>query len=286
LANIFELDRYRFHFRAIDAVRFPAQKSGNVFRGAFGMILRNIACEPQCPGAATCTRRRECAYARLFEPSLAAAGPSPFVFRCRHLDAATFPPGADFFIDVHVFESRFDARPWFERVFERLLGTGLGPGRSRAQLTKTDCLGHMNICLDPPSDPITRIWVRFVTPTELKAAGEVRNEPNFADLFARVRDRLSSLSMFYGRERLAVDFAAMAARAASVRTARMALQYTEASRRSTRTGQTHSIGGLTGDMEFMGNLGEFLPWMACARWTGVGRHTVWGNGELHVIRAV
>jgi hypothetical protein len=29
-----------------------------------------------------------------------------------------------------------------------------------------------------------------------------------------------------------------------------------------------------GEMDFVGELGEFLPWIVCAGWTGVGRHTV------------
>jgi hypothetical protein len=27
-------------------------------------------------------------------------------------------------------------------------------------------------------------------------------------------------------------------------------------------------------------LAEFVPFLRAARWTGVGRQTVWGNGEI------
>jgi hypothetical protein len=36
-------------------------------------------------------------------------------------------------------------------------------------------------------------------------------------------------------------------------------------------------------VEYAGELGEFLPWLRAARWTGVGRQTVWGKGDLRVI---
>jgi len=235
----------------------------------------------------------ECAYARLFEPTLAAPGPSgfanlprPFVFRCSHLNGFVFATGSEFILDVNVFETHFEVRPWFERVFDRLAQTGLGPGRSRAELTHVTDLGHLNISLDPPPESISQITVCFVTPTELKVGGQVRNEPNFADLFVRVRDRVSSLSAFFGQGPLSVDFGSMGERAKSVRTTRRLREYTNTARRSTRTGQTHSIGGFTGEMDFLGELRDFLPWITCARWAGVGRHTVWGNGELHVTRAV
>src|ERR1017187_3447675 len=54
LATQFEFYRFRFHFRAIDPVYFPVGKSGNVIRGALGMVLRDTA--------------SPAAYARLFEP--------------------------------------------------------------------------------------------------------------------------------------------------------------------------------------------------------------------------
>src|SRR5688572_10923173 len=60
--STFEFYRFRFHFRALDAVHFPPGKSANVVRGSFGMLLRDTA-----PPAV---------YTRLFEPG-AALGKAP-----------------------------------------------------------------------------------------------------------------------------------------------------------------------------------------------------------------
>jgi hypothetical protein len=51
-------------------------------------------------------------------------------------------------------------------------------------------------------------------------------------------------------------------------------------RRSSRTGQVHPIGGFVGEAEYEGDLAEFVPYLHAARWTGVGRQTVWGKGEI------
>jgi CRISPR/Cas system endoribonuclease Cas6 (RAMP superfamily) len=51
-------------------------------------------------------------------------------------------------------------------------------------------------------------------------------------------------------------------------------------RRSSRTGQVHPWGGFTGAAEYQGDLAEFMPYLRAARWTGVGRQTVWGKGEI------
>jgi hypothetical protein len=52
-------------------------------------------------------------------------------------------------------------------------------------------------------------------------------------------------------------------------------------RRSSRTGQRHPLGGFIGEAEYEGDLlHEFLPILRAAQWTGIGRQTVWGKGEI------
>lgn len=45
---------------------------------------------------------------------------------------------------------------------------------------------------------------------------------------------------------------------------------------------SHPLGGVTGWVEYEGELGEFLPYLRAATYTGVGRQTVWGHGRLKV----
>jgi hypothetical protein len=40
------------------------------------------------------------------------------------------------------------------------------------------------------------------------------------------------------------------------------------------------VGGFTGFATYIGEMGEFLPILRAAEWTGVGRQTVWGNGAI------
>jgi hypothetical protein len=124
-----------------------------------------------------------------------------------------------------------------------------------------------------------------VTPTELKAAGSMAERPEFAILFGRLRDRISTLRAFYGAGPLDIDFRAMGQRASGVRLKRADLKWERVERKSGRTGQVHSLGGFTGEAEYEGELAEFLPWLRAARWVCVGRQTVWGKGEVRVISA-
>jgi len=289
----FEFYRFRFHFRARDPVHFPAGKSANAVRGAFGAgPARN-----RVPGRLRASVRARSALGSA--PSGLADWPRPFVLRAVHLDGLTIAAGGWFFVDVHVFDLREPALEHFRAAFARLGENGVGPGRGRAELDRVEQLDLADgsetvtdrprapsvIALDGDPAPVERVCVRFVTPTELKAAGGMAERPEFAILFGRLRDRISTLRAFYGAGPLDIDFRAMGQRAAGVRLKRADLQWERVERKSGRTGQVHSLGGFTGEAEYAGNLAEFLPWLRAARWVGVGRQTVWGKGELRVVSA-
>ena len=290
VVNTFEFLRFRFHFRAVGALGFPTGKSANIIRGAFGMLLRETA----APAA----------YFRLFEPGSAgiqgpsglADWPRPFLFRAAELDGRTIPAGGGFYFDVHVFDVRRPALTHFRAAFQAWAERGIGPRRGRAVLERVEqldlaggaqevteqALAPSVISLEPGGEAATRVRLRFRTPTELKTGGAVSESPEFAVLFSRLRDRLSTLRALYGAGPLDIDFRAMGERARSVRLEHAALQWEIVNRRSSRTRQVHSIGGFTGEAQYAGPLTEFLPWLRAARWVGVGRQTVWGKGDVRV----
>jgi hypothetical protein len=290
----FEFFRFRFHFRALDTVHFPVGKSGNVIRGALGRILRDTA--------------SPAAYARLFEPGSQLSGvksgpapsglddwPRPFILRADELDGRTIPENGLFCFDVHIFDTRPTILTYFHEAFSQLGGQGIGPGHGRATLERAeqvDLDGRVTpvanavplaVDLGAHQEPVEHIEVRFVSPTELKSDGAIVPRPEFAVLFARLRDRVSTLRALYGEGPLDIDFRGMGERAASVRMTRCDVQWGKVERRSGRTGQVHPLGGFTGTADYAGELAEFIPWLRAARWVGVGRQTVWGKGDVRVV---
>ncbi len=308
--STFELFAFRFSFRALGPMYFPPGKAGNVIRGALGSILRQFACVRECPGARKCTQRSTCAYARLFEPTALAGDPAPsgladyprpFVVRAALLDGRRFAPGDRFHFDLMVFEMRSPALAYFAFSFSQLMREGLGPGRPGAELEAIHSLlpsgdageriydGHalrtpapIALPLEPEGGPVSRLVVRFVTPTELKSGGEVLREPQFGVLLARVRDRIHTLRQLYGQGPLPLDFAALGERARAIRLARANLEWQDAERRSGKTGRSHALSGFVGEAEYHGALTEFVPYLNVASWTGVGRQTTWGKGHIEV----
>jgi hypothetical protein len=60
------------------------------------------------------------------------------------------------------------------------------------------------------------------------------------------------------------------------------LENVQGSRKSARTGQTHPLSGFRGTVRYAGELGEFVPLLRAACYTGIGRQTVWGHGEIEL----
>lgn len=250
---IFRLIECQYQLAARGVIRFPPALAGNVLRGALGKALRDAWPDD---------------YARWFAPHRMAPRsrgypsglsdpPRPFVIRAAALNGRELQPGERFCFVLHLFVTALDR---FTDAFARW-----------ADVVSVE---HREIVVDlSPRDPVARIRVEFVTPTDLKSAA-------FPILLARARDRVSTLRSLYGEGPLDIDFRGLGERARSITTTRSELRRVSIQRLSRRTGQLHDIGGFVGFAEYAGELAEFLPYLEAASWTGIGRHSTWGNGHI------
>jgi hypothetical protein len=283
----FSFLRMRLQFEAREAVRFPAATTSNVVRGALGWALH---ADPN-------------AYRTIFEPKQESGeGPSglgdlprPFVLRVAHLNGKTLEPGDTFHLDVHIFDTTVVPtsvlRQAFEKVAERGFGgTGGSVGANgRSKLTawqSLDLTGSINqelhenvLQLVSDGQTVHQLSVQFVTPMELKASGSMALIPEFPVLFARLRDRLRSLSRLYGTP-IELDFEGLTNRSQEIALYPDELSWEKSTRTSRKTGLTHPLGGFLGRVRYEGELDDFFPLLQAACWTGVGRQTVWGKGEM------
>ncbi len=221
-------------------------------------------------------------------PSGLADAPRAFVFRPAALEGRHLLPDDDFSFDLHLFSGRADLLSSFEAAFQQLAQQGLGRGRPRAQLLRVASLDRQGqesasagfaIDFAPRQSPRT-LRLQFLSPTEVK--GPVSARPELRALIKRLMDRVGNLVALYQGGRLTVDADPVLEAAARVRLVSAELTSVAADRRSTRTGQTHSLGGWMGHLDYDGDFTLLLPWIEAARWTGVGRQTVWGKGWVEI----
>jgi CRISPR-associated endoribonuclease Cas6 len=257
----FEFVALRLRFAARESLHFRPGASANLLRGRLGNALMQASAAD---------------YARLFAPrrqhgpSGLRDPPRPFVLRVAHLEGAHVPAGGGFEIGVNLF----DTRPAAIEVMSAAVRAAVDGDLIEARTARP-----LRLSLGPYTRPVQRIRVRFVTPTELKNAS-FTSGPEFGVLFARIRDRVSALRSLYGAGPPPIDFRGMGRRAGTVRMTRSDVRSVEAQRLSRNTGLRHPLGGFIGVAEYEGELAEFVPYLEAARWTGVGRQTVWGKGEI------
>jgi hypothetical protein len=300
----------RFHLQARQAIYFPPGKASNVLRGGFGRSFRAIACEPTCSSSNNCSFRRECPYAKVFEPKLdngpsgLADAPRPFVFRASHLDGMRIAAEQQFHFDLHLFDLQPQIIAYFISAFQQFAETGIGPAKGAARLSAVSVIDSARqpaseiyndgllradvpfppviVSLDPPTQPVNAVFIRFLTPTELRKNQPTSELPPFVTLLARLRDRIGNLITLYGSGQPDLDFAGLSARAQRIAITKSTLTHQATSRFSGRHSGEHPIGGFLGVVEYAGDLTEFVPFLRAGEWTGVGRHTVWGNGQLEI----
>ena len=261
----FTLRRLTVHFRATAAVQFPPTMAANVLRGTLGSALPRHLFTPVSPPDS---------------PSGLAAPPRPFVLRTRHLDSCRFLPGQQFPVTLHLFGD-------FAGAILAAFGQA-APFHGQAQLIGSEEEQLSLPLLPAPARSRSEIaTVHFVTPTELKVDSGLAQVPEFPILFARALTRLRTLTSLYGNadvpgDSLTLAFEEVSALARTVKLTGHHLTHEWAERRSSRTGQTHPLGGFTGSAAYAGPLHRLLPILRAGAFTGVGRQTVWGKGEIVV----
>jgi hypothetical protein len=216
---------------------FPPFGAANLIRGQFGKQLFH---------------RQPELYRLLFVPDRRNSGPSgladpprPYVLRTRHLDGHSFQQGQFLPFRIHLFSSSLTS--YFDSI----------------QLVECD--------LEVRTKQ-TQVRLEFLSPTEIRG----QTLPAFGPLFARLRDRLSTLASLYQNEPIRADFRALGAQANAIQLLSHHLEHHQFAR------HRHQLRGYTGQADYAGELSPFLPWLAAAEYTGVGRHTVWGQGEIRI----
>lgn len=317
--------RLRFYFTAQQPVSFPPGETANSLRGALGLLLRRLCCQPDCPSAALCPLAGHCFYERLFAPVARLpelrgfhTPPRPLVLRVRHLDGRTVRPGEGLWFDVHLFHCHPPAVHSLVQAFAALATEGLGPLRRRLVLTSFAVLDlHQNqtASFHPPLDffscplppPLTldlplsappqatssqdlELAIHFLTPTELKAQGRLR-PPEAPVVASRAVDRIAALTHFYAHpvwnwsDFISVRRTLLNS-AERLQLVQADLRPVAVNRRSSRTGQSYRLQGFVGEVRYGGPalaIETLLPWLSAARFTGLGRHTVWGKGEIALL---
>ncbi|MBI2985645.1 MAG: hypothetical protein HYY45_02640 [Deltaproteobacteria bacterium] len=286
MITAFSLQHFRFHLEPKGSLHMPAYNKGNVIRGGFGSTFRRIVCHGNCREPETCDLRFACPYTAVFNPFVPEGSekisnnrdiPRPFVIKPPLETKETYLPGERLSFDLVVVGKAKDYLPYFIVTFKELSHTGLGRNRTPCELASVESISSEKEATEvyslddnlvrPPSNEIrwadllrsvsangngagkiTRIKLKFLTPTTLKAGGCLVQKPAFSHIIKRLRDRINGLSYFYCGQGLDIDFKALGEEAEKIITVKDSTQWVESSRYSRRRDVSHDLSGFVGEV--------------------------------------
>ncbi|WJW76662.1 CRISPR system precrRNA processing endoribonuclease RAMP protein Cas6 [Thiohalobacter sp. IOR34] len=307
------IGRYRFVFRALDQITFPAY-AGSAWRGVFGHGLRKTLCVTGRRDCAGCQLLHGCAYAYLFEtppPRNAAklsrytAAPHPFILEPPPDDSNGVEAGSTFELSC-VLVGRANAHLAYIIQGLRMAGQrGIGRGNARFIVEAVDCEaapgnGEWRRILDkgnpilapfeaptlsPPAGIPGVLQLEFLTPLRLKRDGRLVTPEcfEFHDLLRNLLRRLSLLSYFHTNDPWELDFAGLNKASREVVLAGRRLEWREWTRYSSRQGTTMKMGGLVGKIRLAGeDIVPFWPFLWFGQWVHAGKGTSMGLGWYRI----
>lgn len=296
--------KLRFSFTAKEKILFPKNLKGNIFRGAFGIVLKNFQ--------SRVSENLENSdflkiYNNFFTPydSSAPSGiknlPRPFVIDPME-DREIIYPGESFSLGLTVFGNAINYIPYVINVFKELEELGIGPTRGKfliRNILREDLDGSLYpvfsedgtllelkpFCLNFDADISSSIFkITFLTPTKLIYEEKPVKEPEFIHIFSRIKDRISAIAYFYNGVELQENYLALKEEAKNIEILESNWRWVEVKRRSSKTKQIHDLSGVIGSAVFDAKdterLSFFFPWLKIAELVNVGKNAVWGMGKM------
>jgi hypothetical protein len=132
--------------------------------------------------------------------------------------------------------------------------------------------------------PRDAIALELLTPLRLVSDGKLVHALTFDVLMRRLLRRLDQLALATTGRGLDLPFAQLVEAAGAVRVASDKTRWLDANSHSSRTGRSTPIGGLVGQIVFVGDLSPFLLWLVWGEIAHVGKDATKGNGWYRLTR--
>ncbi len=293
--------RYLFACRFRTAALLPAFK-GSALRGAFGHALKKVCCAMKRRSCTDCLLAETCGYSFIFEAGKARR-PHPYILEPPDDSRREYGRGDEFAFNMVLFGQANDYLPHIIYAVELMGESGLGsrgdPGPGHFSLAEVTLNGQriyegrekilardpdraLLELTPPPSQAIATLAVHLQTPLRLKHHNHLQGHLPFHLLVRAALRRISFLEAAYGQGEPNLDYRGLVERAGRVSINHGDCQWVDLARYSSRQQTAMRIGGLSGTIQYEGELTEFLPLLKYCEHTHLGKQTSFGLGRIEV----
>jgi len=304
--------RLAFLIRMQEDVLLPEDKS-SLFRGGFGHALRQVSCQYLRKRCADCQHVSRCAYGFLFENPVPEQNdfyvgqnfaPHPLVITAPADRLHIWPQGTLRIATITLISRGIGFYKETIRAFQRMGSLGIGskrgkfdvisvydnaPSQDIPTLIFTQSQGwnekepaRYTIVPEKITGAIHRIELNFLTPTCLMQHKKLLTRPGFEDLFRAVIRRLRALAYYFNEHRSTLDYRDLIIKAGKIVIRRASLQTRNWHRYSNRQKRKIPITGITGRIEYQGELSPFMTYLKAAELVHIGKKTILGMGQIQV----
>lgn len=303
---IVEISKYDITIKPKSILELPPINKGNVLRGSFGSTFKSMVCteniDTQCK---KCNFSIDCPYPIIFEPSPPKDSnnlsknsdiPRPFVIKPPLTKKTNYNNEDVLRFSLVLINNSIKMLPYFITTFIEMGNRGIGKNKGKfdvlsiknnnVELFENGILKNTsdNIKISNTDKQISKITIEFLTETTIKDQGQILSKPTFTSLIKRLRDRVSSLSTFYG-DPWEIDFKKLAIESEQVIKVEDNTYWNEKSRFSKRNNIHHDMSGFMGEVSFEGNITQFMEILQIGELIHVGKGAVFGNGWYKILEA-
>ena len=289
---------------------FLPEYKGSTLRGGFGYAFKRVVCANREAECKDCLLKEKCVYSYVFETPPPKdteimrkypAAPHPFVIEPPLETKREYREGEELTFGLVLIGRAIEYLPYFIFTFEELGRIGLGKGKGKYFLkeVKDDqekpIYSGQEKCLregfrivkasDLKLSSSSSLTLNFLTPTRIKYRERLTRDLEFHILMRTLLRRIYLLSYFHSDDNFKPDFSTLIKTSEKIKIEKENLIWHDWERYSSRQDTRMKLGGFVGEITYLGELKDFLPFLLLGSYIHVGKGATFGLGRYRIARS-